>query len=81
MKKTILSHAHNYALFAVTAKTDDEAWEAIAEYYEVEKFVCSIGDMHLFICFSDPSVGDNIFNDIGDNIKLLKDSVNSYTTY
>lgn len=71
MERTIFSHAHNYAMYAVTAKTADEAWEMI----------CSIGDMHLFICFTDPSVGDNVFNDIGDNIKLLKDSVNSFTTY
>ena len=31
----------SYALFAVNAKTDEQAWDILEEYYEVNKYVCS----------------------------------------
>lgn len=74
----------SYALFAVNAKTDEQAWNELEEYYEVHKYVCSIGNTHIFICFYDLSVGDNSPRDIGEEIILLQDDVNPnakiYTT-
>lgn len=69
----------SYALFAVNAKTDEQAWSKLEEYYEVHKHVCSIGNTHIFVCFYDLSVGDNSPSDIGEEIILLQDDVNPNT--
>ena len=53
----------SYALFAVNAKTDEQAWDILEEY----------------LCFYDLSVGDNSPRDIGDIIIFLQDDINPNT--
>ena len=69
----------SYALFAVNAKSDEDAWDILEDYFEVHKYVCTICNIHIFVCFYDLSVGDNSPRDIGDNIIFLQDDINPNT--
>ena len=51
------------ATYKVIANSEDEAYEKLNEYYEVEELIESNGNEYIFKVFSDPSVGESNFVD------------------